>query len=877
MFTNNNLNLKLSQQYLNQQLSFATPVLSNNGKTTNSTTAVTSVKPENITTIYVGKIPTDVDDSLLTTILNLCGFVFNWKRVLDPISQQPKSFGYCDFFEAESALTAILVIPECLIQGNKLVLTADSKNKELIRVVERKRGNKQLNKSDKAIKDQISQVIKAWETEKQNIKKQKGGTLEIFPSTKSNLLSNSERSTSSSSSFKNKSKSNDRHNGSRGHRHHNTSRHYDRSISGSDSDYGNNNGYRYDDNSNHRDDQDYGYDSRRYRSRRGHHSPSYYSRNEDNYYRGSYHHHSSRRSRDKYQSGRSRSSNKRDHDYIDPYLTESDVIFNNPTKLPRMKVLEKIREWEKKKEFEHLLLRLEDEEDDFYRERGRRKWKKKNKIFDLKEKWIDREEICLAFDWNDGFIKFLKTKTRKNSKYWKMRNRRLIDREQEMKEDQQDRIEEKKKLQEKERKIRELEIEKRKKKYVQQILKKKQKNGEIVNHKVLINNPNTIQIKANENENETQFGNVNPNVTVNVNENGIVNVDENENGNENKQSTDVNSHSSIIKKEPFSGNIGMNMSIHKKKIKKIKLTSFFQENNEIETNLPTNTSSRQSKDVATEIPDFLKIEPQELNKSSNNVPLMVIRGTSKPNTIQFQKQQLQQLEQLKEQQRQQLQLQSQLLQSNILQQSQNYNNSNNFNNNKNIHIEKNEQNHQNANNYKNEDRNKYYDHHQQNQSSERKRKNYQDNNDHYSRNSHHYSPSSTSSSFSSSSSSFSVSSSSSSSFPSSDSNNKKKRINPKESNKGNIFDIVINWEEFEKKSILKTIIEPFVTKIIFNLFGEKEGKFLVEYILEQVQNHANPQDLILELEQVIDKESGNLVKQIWELIRMNTSNDQQFK
>eukprot|EP01155_Anaeramoeba_flamelloides_P050135 Anaeramoba_flamelloidesc41867_g1_i1.p1 GENE.c41867_g1_i1~~c41867_g1_i1.p1 ORF type:complete len:179 (-),score=49.13 c41867_g1_i1:762-1298(-) len=174
MFPNNNLNMTLPQQFLNRQLSMASSVLSNDMRNTN-TTMTTSVKPENITTIYVGKIPLNVDDTLLKTVLNLCGSILNWKRVVDPITQQPKSFGYCDFFEAESALAAILIIPECPIQGNKLVLTADSKNKELIKVVERKRGNKQLNKSDKKIKDQINITIKAWETQQQILKKKERG------------------------------------------------------------------------------------------------------------------------------------------------------------------------------------------------------------------------------------------------------------------------------------------------------------------------------------------------------------------------------------------------------------------------------------------------------------------------------------------------------------------------------------------------------------------------------------------------------------------------------------------------------------------------------------------------------------------------------
>lgn len=65
-------------------------------------------------TIYVGRIPTGIDETFMRKILELCGTVGGWKQV--------KSFGFCDFLGAQHALRALHVLKLVSIRGQMLVV-----------------------------------------------------------------------------------------------------------------------------------------------------------------------------------------------------------------------------------------------------------------------------------------------------------------------------------------------------------------------------------------------------------------------------------------------------------------------------------------------------------------------------------------------------------------------------------------------------------------------------------------------------------------------------------------------------------------------------------------------------------------------------------
>jgi hypothetical protein len=49
-------------------------------------------------------------DNLVRELLNVCGGVRSWKRVMDPENNQPKRFGFCEFEDAEGVLRAMRIL-----------------------------------------------------------------------------------------------------------------------------------------------------------------------------------------------------------------------------------------------------------------------------------------------------------------------------------------------------------------------------------------------------------------------------------------------------------------------------------------------------------------------------------------------------------------------------------------------------------------------------------------------------------------------------------------------------------------------------------------------------------------------------------------------
>jgi hypothetical protein len=62
----------------------------------------------------VGKIPPDADDDLVRDLLELCGALRSWKRVLDPESGARKRFGFADFEHPEGVRRALAALGEDL-------------------------------------------------------------------------------------------------------------------------------------------------------------------------------------------------------------------------------------------------------------------------------------------------------------------------------------------------------------------------------------------------------------------------------------------------------------------------------------------------------------------------------------------------------------------------------------------------------------------------------------------------------------------------------------------------------------------------------------------------------------------------------------------
>ncbi|PRP77391.1 hypothetical protein PROFUN_14397 [Planoprotostelium fungivorum] len=88
--------------------------------------ALIRMEPEVITTLYVGKISTSVEDEFVRRLLEVCGRVVHWKRVVDAKSSKLKGFGYCDFGNPYGAIRAIKLLNNFPLGGQNLLIKAES-------------------------------------------------------------------------------------------------------------------------------------------------------------------------------------------------------------------------------------------------------------------------------------------------------------------------------------------------------------------------------------------------------------------------------------------------------------------------------------------------------------------------------------------------------------------------------------------------------------------------------------------------------------------------------------------------------------------------------------------------------------------------------
>ena len=92
----------------------------------------TPAEPKESTTVYVGKIPPSVDDDLVRTLLDACGDVRSWKRVMDPENNTPKRFGFCEFVDAEGVLRAMRILDGFPVAGEELLLNVNQATKAYV-------------------------------------------------------------------------------------------------------------------------------------------------------------------------------------------------------------------------------------------------------------------------------------------------------------------------------------------------------------------------------------------------------------------------------------------------------------------------------------------------------------------------------------------------------------------------------------------------------------------------------------------------------------------------------------------------------------------------------------------------------------------------
>ncbi len=82
--------------------------------------------------MYCGKIASTLDDEIITSLLHACGKVKSWKRTTDPETKEAKSFGFCEFEDADGVLRSLRFLNGLKIDGQELLLKGNSATQKYI-------------------------------------------------------------------------------------------------------------------------------------------------------------------------------------------------------------------------------------------------------------------------------------------------------------------------------------------------------------------------------------------------------------------------------------------------------------------------------------------------------------------------------------------------------------------------------------------------------------------------------------------------------------------------------------------------------------------------------------------------------------------------
>ncbi|KAI3497703.1 hypothetical protein L1887_33194 [Cichorium endivia] len=109
-----------------------------------------------MTTVYVGKIASSVDNEFMLSLFQLCGPVKSWKRVPDPTTGALKGFGFCEFGNVEGVLRALRLLSKLSIDGQELMLNFDNATKEYLKSYVEKKKENLKNKEEGAEKKEAT-------------------------------------------------------------------------------------------------------------------------------------------------------------------------------------------------------------------------------------------------------------------------------------------------------------------------------------------------------------------------------------------------------------------------------------------------------------------------------------------------------------------------------------------------------------------------------------------------------------------------------------------------------------------------------------------------------------------------------------------------
>lgn len=112
------------------------------------------------TTVFVGGIPPGVSDETISSLLQTCGEIIEWRRVTDA-SNAPKSFGFAQFASSDGLLRALRILDDLPLLGEKRVMIRmDEQTQIYLRKYTESLSLKKLEQTSKeADMDAVSQCL----------------------------------------------------------------------------------------------------------------------------------------------------------------------------------------------------------------------------------------------------------------------------------------------------------------------------------------------------------------------------------------------------------------------------------------------------------------------------------------------------------------------------------------------------------------------------------------------------------------------------------------------------------------------------------------------------------------------------------------------